>query len=728
LAITTLPGATATDLTTLVGTDGADVFAPSTVESNLIVVTGKKGNDSITFASSVTNSEIFAGRDNDTITISSSLESSSVSGDKGVDIITVALETFDSTLDGGDSVDTFTFTGAVSNSSVLGGSANDTVTLSGLTTGTLVNGNADEDTFTITGTLKTSTIHGGKGNDVFTAAVVTDSSLLGDLGNDDYTVTGAVTNSAINGGEGKDTIDLTAASTSEKGSLLGGAGDDKIDFNGTTGDGIFIDGGAGTDDLESTGALKDTIFGGLGKDAINVAGGAALIMGGASQFDSADGADTIVAGNGAVTIFGAAGKDNITTGTGKAVINGGLDADSITVGAGDVSINGGAGNDTVDMDHAALTSKDTISGDKGTDVLQLTAFDGAVTDAAFTGVSNFETVEIVGAGVGGGLTVGTKFSASGVSAILNKATTTATLINASAATSDLAITSTSVNLADTLRGGSGADTLSTGALGQVEMTGGKGIDQFISLSTTGTVSITDFGASSTTDTFNLTSASGTVAIAVKSDFTATSSHINSAAGAVTLTPDGVGVDINLTSSAGTKGFVIATGINDGGTKSLLTGSKFSDTITATPSGSTMTGGKGADVVAGAAGADILKMSVGDSLAATGVTLATAGTLADGDTFTFANGVDQVATFVSASDDFDFATAGATELTNAAQTLVIGTNYIMDGTITGNVFARLAAGADSMLFTATGTNLGLAASFGTNAVFSDNGLIQTGDIV
>jgi hypothetical protein len=451
-------------------------------------------------------------------------------------------------------------------------------------------------------------------------------------------------------------------------------------------------------------------------------------MGGASQFDSADGADTITAGNGAVTIFGAAGKDIITTGTGKAVINGGLDADSITVGAGDVSVNGGAGNDTVAMDHAALTSKDTISGDKGTDVLQLVATNAAVTDAAFTGISNIETVEILGDGAN--LTVSTKFSASGISAITNKATTNAVLVNASSATSDLAITSTSVNLADTLRGGSGADTLSTGALGAVELTGGKGIDQFTTLSATNGVTITDFGTSSTTDTFNLTSASGTVGITVKSDFTATSSHINSATGVVTLTPDGAGVDINLTSSAGSKGFTIATGTNDGGTKSSLVGSQFSDLITATPSGSTITGGKGLDTVTGAAGADIVKMSVGDSVAATGATLATAGTLADNDVITFANGVDFISTFVTANDDIDLATAGATKLTNAAVTLVIGTNYIIDGTISGSnkIFTTTVGGADSLLFTATGTNLGAAASFGTNAVFSDNGVINTGDIV
>ena len=187
---------------------------------------------------------------------------------------------------------------------------------------------------------------------------------------------------------------MTAAATTSSSTITGGAGDDSVDWKGTSGGGLYIDGGSGDDNLEADGALKDTIIGGLGADTIDIAAGAAVIWGGSSQFDSADGADSITATNGAVSNFGAAGADTISVGTGKSVA---VVVPTVTTSLLLVIIPFCGGNDTVTMDDGALTKLDTLSGEAGTDVLEITTLGAALADEDFTAVTGFEEFEVTGA-------------------------------------------------------------------------------------------------------------------------------------------------------------------------------------------------------------------------------------------------------------------------------------------------------------------------------------------
>ena len=721
LAITTIPGATASDLTTLKGTDGADVFAPSVKESDKVVVSGLKGDDQITFENTLTNGSIRGGRDSDTFNFSKSVESTLISGDKGLDVITVSQDVFTSTIDGGESNDTITVVREFKGSTLLGGDAVDSITLSGTVTNSLVNGNADADTIALNGAVNNSSIFGGKGNDVFTATSVTEGYLDGSKGNDDFTVTGLVTSAAIKGGDGADTVELTAAATSSGASILGGEGDDSVDWKGTTGKGAFIDGGAGNDDLESDGDLKDTVVGGLGDDVITIEGGDALIWGGSSEYDAADGKDTItVNGNGKATIFAGGGADTLELkGTGKSVVNGGKGKDKITYsGVADVSAKAGADDDTVVMDDALLTKKDTISGDKGTDVLELTTIGAAIADEDFTGITNFETLNFTGAGADSTVTLDSKFGASGISKIESKLTAGKLTINASKVKANLTLISGDADLDDDFTGGDGNDTLNTGKDGEVNLTGGKGVDQFV-VASGKTVDILDFGTNNQADTFNLTSTAAAVNITAKGDLNATSSHTNNAGGTVTITPDGAGVDVNLTNAGGSKGFTIAEAKNPSGANTLI-GSKFVDNITASTAGSKITAGKGQDQVTLGAAADTVKMSAGDSTAATATTFA--DTLANGNTLDIkadtitAGGVK----FASGVDKLDLAKPNnLTTLANGSDVtkLTTGNNYQIRGDFAGNVFTVAAAGADTLVFTATGTDISVGnhANTGTSAL-------------
>ena len=263
------------------------------------------------------------------------------------------------------------------------------------------------------------------------------------------------------------------------------------------------------------------------------------------------------------------------------------------------------------------------------------------------------------------------------------------------------------------------------------MTGGKGVDQF-NVTSAQTVAITDLNTNSQTDTFNLTSTAAAVNITVKKDFTATTSHINNAGGTVTLTPDGAGTDINLTNALGDTGYTIAAGTNVASTKSILTGSKNNDSITAAASGSTITGGKGIDTVVGGAGTDTFVQTVGDSAAATATNLA-ADTLTANCTITFGNKVDLLTTFTTTTDKIDLASASATPLqaTNNVNSLTIGNNYIIRGALVVNtgVFTQDDGGNDYLLFTAAGTTLnGQASAFGTNAIIGQARAIAGTDII
>ena len=101
VAITTLSGATGSDLTTLVGTELADTF-PSLEENNLFI-DGKEGDDTVTAPTALENITVDSGSDNDTITFTAEVLTSKVTLGVGNDKINI--EDFSGSIYGGSGQD-----------------------------------------------------------------------------------------------------------------------------------------------------------------------------------------------------------------------------------------------------------------------------------------------------------------------------------------------------------------------------------------------------------------------------------------------------------------------------------------------------------------------------------------------------------------------------------------------------------------------------------------------
>ena len=173
----------------------------------------------------------------------------------------------------------------------------------------------------------------------------------------------------------------------------------------------------------------------------------------------------------------------------KVVINTGDGVSTITLSTssnlGD-TVSAGGGNDIIAVGASNLTAADSIDGGDGTDSINITT-DATVADAAFTGVSNVETITN-DASVDIALTLGANAASAGINTItlgLSAASDTDTIVVGSGFTNDLTINldadtsavnsvvatgytkSLTVNVdeddidgtASTLTGGSGIDTL-----------------------------------------------------------------------------------------------------------------------------------------------------------------------------------------------------------------------------------------------------------------------------
>ena len=97
MAITTIPGASSADLTTLQGTSLADTFPA--LNANNLYVDGLEGNDTITGATAIESVTIDAGADNDTLTFTAEVLKSKVTLGGGNDKIN--LEDFSGSIYGG---------------------------------------------------------------------------------------------------------------------------------------------------------------------------------------------------------------------------------------------------------------------------------------------------------------------------------------------------------------------------------------------------------------------------------------------------------------------------------------------------------------------------------------------------------------------------------------------------------------------------------------------------
>jgi Ca2+-binding RTX toxin-like protein len=627
VAITTQPGASSSDYTTLLGTELADTFV---LDSDTIEVQGLAGGDSVTAANTLVDVKVYGGDASDTVSFSGALEKGFLSLGKGNDLLTISKE-FDGEAYAGKGVDTLTFTKEVTGATIKGDNGNDTITASADVISSLIQGGTDDDNITVNGTLNSSSIYGGKQQDTISVKGVTKSLVSGDKANDNITVGGILTDATIEGGAGNDSITLSAGVTaSTTSTVFGGDGNDTITNSSATA--VVIDGGADNDEITAQGAAKHTIFGGAGDDIIDATVGDKDVV-----LDGGDGDDSIVSADGKDSITGGIGKDTIRVGVGNDTIKSGAGDDSIELGGGDDFLNagadkdnitiatgankatiyGGKGDDSITYDAAGdLTFEDLISGDDGTDSLIFSTPDAKVDDEDFSSVSGVENFVMTGAAAGAVInTFGSKAQTAGITSVsLAKVTGNAQVIDASGYTTSITLTGNDTNLDDSLVGGSSADTFNTGKQGGLAMKGNGGNDTF-NITTdhalSGGATVEDLSGS---DILTIASSSGGVTATVTADFTATSASTNNlsvAGAAINASKD---AKVTLTSAGNTYGYTVTgQAANVDGKGSSIVGSGKADVISGGSGNGadTIAAGGGDDSVTGKGGVDNLSGDAGN---------------------------------------------------------------------------------------------------------------------
>ncbi len=624
---------------TITGGSGADTINAA---GGADVISGGTGNDTIDFWGSETS--IAGGGGTDTLVMKAAYtinlgnadqstgDTATVSGFANVtgatlsSALTITGSATANTLTGGTGNDTID--GAGGTDVVAGGTGNDSISVYG--TETSVDGgtgtadvlvlkaavtvnlaNADQTTgdtptvtgfeyvdastlstgVSITGSTSANTITGGSGNDTIAGGGGADVIAAG-LGNDSVTEAGAET--SIDGGVGTDTL-VAGASSGITAINLALSGSDQ-----TTGDTVStlnfesFDGSALSAALTVTGsASANTITGGSGADVIDGAGGADVIAGGTGNDTisvygtetSVDGgtgtadvlalktaytvnlanADQTTGDTPTVTGFEYVDASTLSTGvsitgsTSANTITGGSGADTIVGGGGADSLNGGSGDDRI----TETGSETTIDGGAGTgDTLVLTS-------AAVTAV-NFSVA------AGSDQTTGDSTTTKNFEALDASGATQALTVTA-ASTGTYAITGSG---ADTITGGTGADTLSGGGSGADSINGGGGNDL-----------ISYWGV----ETKGINGGTGTNTLVLKTAVTIDMTNSDITSGDSVSATNFTAVDASALSSALT-----------------MTGSTSADTITGGSGNDTITGNGGADVIAGGLGNDRITVSGAES--------------------------------------------------------------------------------------------------------------------
>jgi hypothetical protein len=636
VAITTLPGASSSDLTTLLGTELADTFA---LDANDLYVEGLEGSDTVTASDAIDKVTIATGDDNDRVTLSGDFVNGSLLLGTGSDVTSFQnVETSDIKGDRGN--DSFDFNRDVETSTIKAGTGNDTLTFDTDLISTAVWGHADDDSVTVTGKTTGSTIYGGKQNDTITITGNASSAVIrADKNNDTLDIDGNLVNSFVNGNAGNDTITVASATITSS-TIFGGQGVDVIDAEATS-DAVYFDGGKGDDQIELASNKKHTVVGGEGADSIehdyNTAGGKAVNLSGgvgddtlkitganhnaANTLNGGDGEDTIVDTAGDSVLDGGADDDDITTGAGDDVVYGRAGDDTITLdGAGTKLVYGGADDDTFDVT-AAFNVNDSIKGDNGSDTIDIQIANATVIDSDFSNVTSVETIASDKTHANGviSFTLGTKAQAAGITTIdISDAVGTSDdvfTVDASGFTSSVNLVikgSDHAAIVDSLFGGAGADTISTGAevgAATEEMTGNAGNDLFIIDGDTALVTIKDLRNG---DNFEIKpiAEESAHAITVLEDYTAGTATKNNGADqddAVMTLQSGVDF-INMSAAAGTSGFVIAT---QTAAATTVVGSGNADSIKGSSAADSIVAGAGADTVLAAGGADVITLGDGN---------------------------------------------------------------------------------------------------------------------
>jgi hypothetical protein len=163
------------------------------------------------------------------------------------------------------------------------------------------------------------------------------------------------------------------------------------------------------------------------------------------------------AGVDTITLTGVAAGNTITVATGD------TGANEVLLGAGTENITGGGAVDTLTVGVTSyLGAADMANGAGGTDIVAFSAA-ATVTDAQFSGLSNFETVT-------------TSDNASNVT--LAGQAQEAGIVTLTAGNATNTLDASAYTAAITITGGTGVDTI-TGGSGNDTLDGGNGIDTFI---------------------------------------------------------------------------------------------------------------------------------------------------------------------------------------------------------------------------------------------------------
>jgi hypothetical protein len=516
----------------------------------------------------------------------------------------------------------------------------------------------------------------------------------------------------------------------------------------------------------STGGTTAVSF--TGDNAID---GSGIITAATIDFSGITDADGVVMGAaaaGVTTITGSAGNDTlrgdasstINAGDGNDTILSGSGADTITTGAGDDGITSSAGNDSVDMGSgndtytldadADMNAADSIDAGEGTaDVLHFTA---SLTDSA-AGMSSLKNFEVLRVDPGAADTITlTNFTNSTFTRIDldDNANSLVTLNNLGTGDLNIRIYDGANNIytlertADTATDSavvtSYADN-STTDIADLQMLDEETITIGSSASTSA-IDIDDLIVADLT-TLNITGSAG-VLVNIEDTIQAGGTDNNvvlatvdasTATGIVTLDNEVGDVAMSFTGNATNGGVIRVQGtafadtikggsagdtlLEGNGGNDTIYGYGGADTITGNAGNDTIYGGSGNDEITAGAGADVVYADGGtddinigdaDSVAASATSLA-AGTIAAGDTLTFANGVDLVYNWTAGTDNIatgDGANIAVTAIGATANALagagaVADINYFLSGTYnTGTSLFTINAdgvGADMLIMNA-----------------------------
>ena len=502
--------------------------------------------------------------------------------------------------------DYIAITGAATNSQLYGGRQKDTITVT-QATNSLIRGDANADKITIIDNIRETLINGNADDDhiIINSDEVSFSTVYGGQGDDKIDIASDAI--YVSGGKGNDDIDLTS---SKKHTIYGGTGDDAIDSNSTIAlfinagadeDSITLTGIAANSGIHS-------IDGGAGDDLIVGTAGKELIDGGTEDkgedtIDAAGGDDTIYgrAGNDVIKLS-SQGNALVHAGSGDDLIE--VVLSQLTY---NTTIKGESGSDTIAVvgtsaDFNMLENNDIAArAFNSISTIETLAFGTPATSYTIAGtktISLSSKVQLTGI-----KTIDASY-ASGLNddvLVVN-----ASQFTSAADLSFVGSDDKDVNI--DFIGGSGNDTLTTGKINEDAgdtLTGGYGEDTFNIIASDNTAVITDLGTGGSDTLLVSDSAKGVVAT-VKEDYRAPATTSNRKSFADVVLNARNGVEIDMIDATGLFGYVI----NGGTSSSTLQGSNFGDSISGNSAVDRLYGNKGNDTIEGGGGADIINAGGG----------------------------------------------------------------------------------------------------------------------